>query len=432
MMNNQEVVDYAKSLDCVHCGLCLNTCPTYLATGLESRSPRGRIHLMRSLAEGSTNVDATMVDELDSCLMCRHCEVVCPSGVEYTDLLEHTREALGDHPSRSWLGRQLMRIGLRYILPSRRLTRYAANLLGAGQRLGIVKLLGGLGPLMRSSANLPAMPKAGERRPLDRRYPALGISQERVAILEGCVMPHFFGRVNRSTASVLQACGREVHAPEQSSCCGALHSHNGDLEMARTLAKQTIHNFESIRREDGTPAPVIVNSAGCSAQMKEYGKLLAADSEFAERAQRFAERVKDFSEYIAEEAMQEVRAVVGSGAEKLGEAITYDDPCHLCHAQGISDSPRALLDLLPAKRVELPGSDSCCGSAGLYATLRPEDSQEILEPKLEQLRQSGAKTLITANPGCQLQWQSGVTRLGLDVEVLHIAEAMERCLTPRS
>ena len=428
-MNSQDIVDYAKSLDCVHCGLCLQTCPTYVATGLESRSPRGRIHIMRSLAEGSASVDVALIDELDSCLLCRNCESVCPSGVEYGELLAHTREALADDSHRSWIGRQMMRLGLRTVLPSRDWIRLAAVMLSLGQRTGILKLTARfMGPLGRSSRALPPVPSLAERKPLKGHHPARGKRKAVVAMLEGCVMPIFFGRVNRATASVLQSCGRDVCVPALGTCCGALHAHNGDLEMARTLARQTIVAFDSVRETDGSPATVVVNSAGCSAQMKEYGHLLAGDAEFAERAQAFSARVRDFSEYLAQHAMVELHECINGEASTVRAPLTFDDPCHLCHAQDVRSEPRTLLDAVPTERVDLRDSESCCGSAGLYATLRPEDSREVLQPKLEALRDSGARTLVTANPGCQLQWQAGVAQAGMDVDVLHIAEVLARAI----
>lgn len=428
-MEAQTLVDYTKSLDCVHCGLCLSTCPTYVASGLESRSPRGRIHIMRSLAEGSAEVDVSLINELDSCLLCRNCETVCPSGVDYTHLLAHTREQLANDPRRSWLSRTLMRLGLRMVLPNRTVLRIMGVLLRAGEYSGIVPLLArALGPLGATLRNMPPVPPIGDQRLMHSANPAHRPSLGPIAFLEGCVMPVFFGRVNRASAKVLQHCGCDVHVPSGHTCCGALHAHNGDLEGARSLARKTIEAFDVITSPDGSPAPVIVNSAGCSAQMKEYGELLVDDPQFKDRAQAFAARVRDFSEYLADEALDELDGVLDEAAPDVPTPITFDDPCHLCHAQNVRSQPRVLLDRLPLERVNLHQSESCCGSAGLFAILRPAESQEILQPKLEALRASGARTLVTANPGCHLQWQAGVRRSGMDVEVLHIAEVLERSL----
>ncbi len=424
-MNAQDIVDYTKSLDCVHCGLCLRTCPTYRDTGRESASPRGRIHMMRSVAEGAAEVDQHLIEELDGCLVCRNCESVCPSGVEYNELIAHTRSALADSPHRSLLSRESMRFGLRSVLTSRSMIDLFALMLRLGQRFGMLSLAGTLG---KGAENLPDVPPAAERQRLAPVHPAQGKLEGEVAILEGCVMPVFFSHVNRATVEVLQAAGRQVHVPKGATCCGALQAHNGELETARQLAKQMIVSMEGPRDQTGDLLPVVVNSAGCAAQMKEYGSLLAEDPEFAERAEQFAARVKDFSEYLADEAGTRVAEALATDPPQIQSPLTFDDPCHLCHGQGVRSQPRELLDSVHVQRVEIDESESCCGSAGLFATLRPADSQRILDPRLGALRASGARTLVTANPGCQLQWQAGVKRDGLDVEVLHIAEVLQRSL----
>lgn len=425
-MNAAELVDYAKSLDCVHCGLCLRTCPTYQVSGRESSSPRGRIHLMRAVAEGTATVDDSLIDELDYCLMCRNCESVCPSGVEYAHLLAHTRDATASDPRRSWLSRVLLASGLRLVLPSPLLIELQALLLRAAQRSGLLALAGRwLGPLGRALKSLPTVPPRAERRRLPAFSPAEAPRRGTVAVLEGCVMPAFFGRVNRATVDALRAAGRDVRVPRDSTCCGALHAHNGDLDGARSLARRTIEDFERVRDEDGPQAPVVVNSAGCAAQMKEYGQLFEDDPQWRERAAAFSARVRDLSEFLADEDLDRLEPRLGAPAS-VATPIAFDDPCHLCHGQGVRSQPRTLLDATGLERVELDESESCCGSAGLYSTLRPDDSKEIFGLRLEALKKSGARTLVTANPGCQLQWESGVRAAGLDVEVLHVAEVLER------
>ncbi|MCB9916212.1 MAG: FAD-binding oxidoreductase [Planctomycetes bacterium] len=426
-LNPAELIDYAKSLDCVHCGLCVPSCPTYRLTGRESASPRGRIHMMRSVAEGTLEPDASFVDELDLCLACRNCESVCPSGVDYLHLLEHTRSGLKDSPARSWLARTMLAVGLEHVLTSRDMLSFSATVLRAAQRSGALKAAGAaLGTLGQGLAALPEVPPAAERRPLPETTPAEGVVEGAVATLEGCVMPEMLGRVNRATVRVLAAAGREVRCPSGPTCCGSLHAHNGDLVTARHLARQMIERYDALRDEAWQPLPVVVNSAGCSAHMKDYGRLLADDPEYAERAAAFAARTYDFAEYLAQHALE--RLAPQLGAPEVAGPITWDDPCHLCHGQGVRAEPRALLDAVDAPRVELADSESCCGSAGLYSALRPADSAAILAPKLEALERSGARTLVTANPGCQMQWAGGVARQGLDVEVLHLAELLARAL----
>jgi glycolate oxidase iron-sulfur subunit len=386
---------------------------------------------MRSLAEGEAEVDSFFIEELDYCLLCRNCESVCPSGVEFSHLMAYTRAAIAGDPQRSWLSRTLLRLGLRVVLPSRTLVAWQAGALGLLQRSGLLRLLGSrLGKVGRGLQNLPRVPARPERRALSAYNPADGSRRGAVAILEGCVMPALLGRVNRATVRVLQAAGRDVHVPRDSTCCGALHGHNGDLVGARALARRVIADYERVRDLDGSPATVVVNSAGCSAQMKEYGHLLAEDPLWRERAEAFSKRVRDFSEFLADEALGDLAPHLRSPRGVVGTPITFDDPCHLCHGQGVRSQPRTLLDALDLTRVELAESESCCGSAGLYSALRPDDSREILAPRLEALEACGARTLVTANPGCQLQWQAGVDAAGLEVEVLHIAEVLERSLAP--
>lgn len=424
---NSALVDYAKSLDCVHCGLCVRTCPTYQLTGRESASPRGRIHMMRSVAEGTMEPDASFIDELDLCLVCRHCESVCPSGVDYTHMIEHTRAGLARSPQRTWLSRTLLGLGLRRVLTSRAMISLTATGLRFAQQLGLLRLFGrALGTVGRSLLTMPEVPPARERRPLPPLTPAVGSADETVAVLEGCVMPALLGRVNRATVRVLAAAGSEVRCPSGPVCCGSLHAHNGDMDTARALARKMIDAFEDVRDADGAPAPVVVNSAGCSAHMKDYGHLLEDDPAYAARAAAFASRTFDLSEHLVRRGLGRLGAKLG--APQVQAPIAWDDPCHLCHGQGVRDEPREVLSAIEVEQVPLADSESCCGSAGLYSSLRPDDSRAILAPRLDALEASGARTLVTGNPGCHLQWTSGVAERDLGVEVLHLAELLDRAL----
>jgi glycolate oxidase iron-sulfur subunit len=414
-MKPQTLIDYTRSLDCIHCGLCIQICPTYQLTAAEPSSPRGRIHLMRSVAEGDIEPDASFAEEMDFCLLCRHCESVCPSGVEFGAMMEHTRDGLAP---KTRIGRLAKRLGFQ-LLTSRTQLRLASATLRLLQQTGLARLLAALlGKHGAALAKLPPVPPASRRRPLPEHTPATTTESTPVALLEGCVMPHLLGDVNRATLRVLAASGHTVQVPKQQpTCCGSLHAHNGELDQARAIAKQTIAAFEE------TPdLPIVTNSAGCGSHMKEYANLFAEDATWRTRAERFSARVRDLSEVL------EPRALRPIAAAQIRTPITYDDPCHLCHGQGIRSEPRALLDATGLEQVELEDSESCCGSAGIYSALRPSDAAAILQPKLESLRASGAKTLVTANPGCQLQWQSGIEAASLDVEVLHLAELLERTL----
>lgn len=403
--NAKELVDYAASLDCIHCGLCVTSCPTWKITGVESSSPRGRIHLMRAVAEGELEPDADYVEEMEFCLLCRHCESVCPSGVRFGAMMEIARDGITRKVGRP-LGQRFARwIGFRVLLPNTFLLRVGATLGRLAQKLGLPRF------------GAPAIPPASEWKALPSRTPARGERLGEVAVLEGCVMPLLYGRVNRATVEVLARSGFDVHCPEPRTCCGSLHAHNGDLEGARMLARRTIAAFETV------PGEIVVNSAGCSAHMKDYGHLLKDDAAWHERAEAFVARVRDLSQFLATDRCS---ARLASESRRSDVAlVTYDDPCHLCHGQGIRSQPRKLLDAIPGlRRVEMQGSESCCGSAGIYSLLRPATAAEILDPKIRALVESGAKTLVTANPGCQMQWEAGLARAGVDVRVAHLAEIL--------
>jgi len=422
----RALVDYAASLDCIHCGLCLSTCPTYQLTGAESSSPRGRIYMMRGVAEGRLDPAAeAYAEELDFCLVCRHCESVCPAGVRFGEMMELARDGLARVARRTRRERFARWLAFDVVLPSRAWLRFSMSALAFAQETGVLRLLapllGARGAALRS---LPRVPGRRERAPLPERTPARGASRGAVLVLEGCVMPELYGRVNRASVEVLAAIGFESRCPRGHACCGALHAHNGDLEGARALARTTIEAFEALADGQEGGLPVIVNSAGCGAHMKAYGHLLRDDPEWKERAARFASRVRDFSEFVAREATPAWRPRLDAGA--LGR-LAYDDPCHLCHGQQIRAEPRTLLDRVEGlARVELEGSESCCGSAGIYSVLRPADSQAVFAGKLAALRRSGAEVLVTANPGCQIQWEAGLARAGEPVVVLHLAEVLAR------
>lgn len=416
-MKPAEVVDYAKSLDCIHCGLCLRTCPTYQLTGAESSSPRGRIYLMRAVAEGQlAATDPHYREEMDFCLACRHCESVCPAGVRFGEMIETARAGLEQTQPRGILARAARRIGFGTVLRSRFWLSIVASSMRLAQVTGAARLLGKLG---RPLVEMPTVPPKSERAPLPTSTPAVGARRGEVAMLEGCAMRELYGRVNRATVEVLTGIGFESKVPAGHVCCGALHAHNGDIEGARELARSTIEHFELC-----SSGPVVVNSAGCGAHMKAYGHLLADDAAWRERAGRFSARVKDFSEFVAAELPTELKGELG---KELG-TLAYDDPCHLCHGQQVRSQPRTLLERSGAARVELPDSESCCGSAGIYSMLRPTDSKAVFAKKAAAFRACGADTLVTANPGCHMQWESGLAREGVKARVLHLAEVMAAAL----
>ena len=430
-----KLVDYVKSLDCIHCGLCLQTCPTFRLTGQEASSPRGRIHLMRAVAEERLEADAAFADEMEFCLLCRHCESVCPAGVQFGSMMEFTRGALERAQPRGRQRALLRWLGFRLALPHRLVLRLAGSLLRAGQLLRLDRLADRmLGD--RGLRYLPRVPPLAARRLLPRRVAPEGalrgevallgnVQQREIALLEGCVMPEFHARVNRATARSLARLGFGVRVPAV-ACCGSLHAHNGDLEGARTLARTLIAAFEREHDANASSLGIVVNSAGCGAHLKELHHLFPSGDTWHARAAALAKRVRDYSEVVAP-LLPDVRSKLGP--PPLPQPITWDDPCHLCHGQNVRGEPRSVLDALPGlARVELEDSESCCGSAGIYSLLRPEASRAVLAKKLADLGRSGARTLVTANPGCQMQWESGLARAGSSVRVVHLAELVDAAL----
>jgi len=432
--NERDLVDYTATLDCIHCGLCLETCPTYSLTGAETSSPRGRIHLMRAVAENNLVPDAEYRDELEFCLVCRHCESVCPAGIHMGEMMTVARDSMYRSAPRPLLERVGRRLGFGVLLPNRTALRLAGSLLRIGQQSGLLPWLATSSPVLKTQlqalAALPPVAPANQRPLLPRHTPASGSARPGAApvawMLEGCVMPELYPEVNRSTARVLAHLGSEVRTTRDSVCCGALHAHNGDLEGARALAKKLIRSYED-DQATSVPSPIVVNSAGCGAHMKELAHLFEEQDGWHERASKLAARVVDFSEYVAP-LLAESREPLHS---TRSGSVTWDSPCHLCHGQSIRDEPLELLrsvELPNGELVELHSAESCCGSAGIYSALRPKDSAEILAPKLDALEATGAKTLVTSNPGCQLQWQSGIRARGLKIEVKHLAELLDEAL----
>ncbi|HUR28808.1 MAG TPA: heterodisulfide reductase-related iron-sulfur binding cluster [Planctomycetota bacterium] len=424
-MNDKELVDYAHTLDCIHCGLCLRTCPTYQLTGNESSSPRGRIALMRAVAEDRLDArEPEYGEELDFCLVCRHCESVCPAGVRFGEMMEHARSQITRAVERPFSVRFVRWAGFSRGLRSRFLLARAHGALRLAQESGMLAPLANLlGTRGAALASLPSVPPARERELLPLFTPAQGTRRGVVSMLEGCVMPELFGRVNRATARVLATLGFDVRTTRAMVCCGALHAHNGELEGARELARTMIAAFEATDAKGEPATPIVVNSAGCGAHMKELGRLLEGDAAWSERARRFAERVVDFSEFVAPRLAPELALRLPP------RRIAYDDPCHLCHGQKIRREPRAILDRIAGlERVEMPGSESCCGSAGIYSILRPDDARAVLAPKLAEFAATGADTLVTANPGCQLQWRMGLDRAQSSASVVHVAELLDAAL----
>ncbi len=424
---------------CIGCGLCLPACPTYEIARTEMEGPRGRIALMRAASQGRVDVGGAFREHLDSCLGCRSCETACPSGVRYGALLEQTREVTYADRPHSRLERLARWVCLRQLLPHRRRLRVLAGLARAARAVGLVRLAEmELVPdwLRRPAALLP--PPDGEGGGISaalRPAPAIGDRRGTVALFRGCVQDAFLPAVNAATVRVLQRNGYQVHFPAGETCCGAAALHMGEKELARELARRNLEAFDPSRGEPAELDAIVSNAGGCGAMLKEYPELLADGLTGARdpAAELFAGKVCDVSEFLAD------RLHVPPDGTTLGrppeggptKRATYADSCHLRHAQKVASAPRDLLRRIPGlELVELARPDFCCGSAGVYNLLRPEDADRVLDVKMEDLRATGAELIVTTNPGCQLQLAAGVRRAGLDARVVHLVELLDRAYGP--
>jgi glycolate oxidase iron-sulfur subunit len=416
-----------KLLACVHCGLCLEACPTYVHTGDENDSPRGRIYLMRAVEERRLPVESNAFrTHINRCLGCRACESVCPAGVEYGQLLEAARADLEQTEMSRRRGRSLrsglLHFALRHIWlhPARlrfafALTRHLRN-----SRLPRLLIRTRLARLLSTrlefalsllDSSMPGGPKRHQRR----AQVTTGRAQREALLFKGCVMEGLFSRVNDATARVLAANGCAVSSPQGQGCCGALHAHAGDMEGARRLARRNIDAFNH-----PAGAEIITNAGGCGALLVSYGHLLKDDADYAGRASEFSARVRDISQQLASTGIRH-------GAEMNESVTTYDASCHLLYGQKASDEPLAMLEAIPGLRFSpLEGSEVCCGGAGVYNLLEPEMSGRVLGEKLSHIKATGAQTLATGNPGCHMQIGAGA-RLGVikELRVCHPVELLD-------
>lgn len=381
--------------DCVHCGFCLPTCPTYLLWGEEMDSPRGRINLMEQGLNGEP-MSAEMVSHFDACLGCMACLTACPSGVQYDKLINATRAQVERHHQRP-VGQRLLREAIFALFPYPRRLRALRGPLRAYQRSGLAALVNRSRVLERHAPQLATMariapPVGGPRGRPPERVPARGPRRAVIGMLTGCVQSAFFPDVNAATARVLAAEGCDVIVPRHQGCCGALSMHTGRQDEAAQFARHTIATFDRA----GVDA-IVVNAAGCGSAMKEYAHLLRDDPNWAERAEAFRARVRDLSELLTD---------LGPAAPRhpLPLRVAYQDACHLSHAQGIRDHPRSLLrDIPELDLAEIAEPDICCGSAGVYNLLEPEPARELGDRKATSVLATGADVLVTANPGCLMQ-----------------------------
>jgi glycolate oxidase iron-sulfur subunit len=403
-------------LDCVHCGLCLTSCPTYRALGSEMDSPRGRIYLMRAFDEGRAQITESFSEHMFRCLDCRACETACPSGVQFGRMMEDMRAVIVRGKGAS----ATARLVLNHIFPYPGRFRLAARLLALYQRSGAQSLvrsgpmrglLGAIAPTLAAAEALTPQVESDQGIQPGSVHKADGRRVGGVAFFTGCVMNSMLGSINRASVRLLQAAGYDVFVPGDQICCGALANHAGLRETAEKMAASNVRAFAAKDFE-----AIIVNAAGCGAMLKEYRHLLPD-------AAGFSSKVKDISEFLAG---TRIRERLG---KPLKRRVGYDDPCHLVHGQRVRAEPRALLAAIPGiEFVEIEGADQCCGSAGVYNITQNELSMKILDAKMEKIRAAGVEVLVTGNPGCMFQFRYGAQRAGIQLEVVHPVELLASAL----
>jgi glycolate oxidase iron-sulfur subunit len=402
---------------CVHCGMCLASCPTYRITGQEMSSPRGRLWLMSAVSQGRLSVDDPLFQEqMYQCLNCRACEAVCPSGVQYGPLVEAARFQIEQRLDRPVTQRIARKVMLDWTFSDMRKMGAVAKMTGLYQTTGLQKVARKSGVLkLLGLSDMEKMAPATKGKPLKPGKESWKATKpERAASLfNGCIMGTAFGDTNRAACRVMARNGADVDVPACQGCCGALQVHSGMFDIAREMARANIDAFEQ-----DPDRPIVVTAAGCGSTLKEYGHLLKDDPEYAERAHAFSKRVKDFSEFVAAEN----RETPGPIRRK----ITYQDACHLAHAQRIAAQPRELLKSIPELEfVEMRESSLCCGSAGIYNILRPEMARRLGERKVGHIIETGATEVVTANPGCAIQIATLLREAGSDIKVRHIADFLD-------
>lgn len=405
---------------CVHCGFCLPACPTYRETMRERSSPRGRIWLIKAVSEGKLDIrDETFQEEMSLCLNCRACEPACPSGVKYGELVEGARAQILkiDPPSRPTRAVQKVTFDGLFASPGR--FRAASSALRLYQRSGVQTAVRKTGVLDKiGMATKEAMlPELSERFlvPGREHWPAVGERRGSVALLAGCIMSTAYAEIHRATARVLARNGWDVVIAPEQGCCGALAIHAGDFDAGRKMARKNIDAFSNPEFD-----AILSNAAGCGASMKEYDYLLRDDPAYAAKAKRFVSRMKDVTEFLAEAGLRE-------SPGRLEMTVTYQEPCHLVHAQRVARQPRDLLAAIPGLTlIEMPESSLCCGSAGIYNLIQPEMSTGLLKRKLDNAATTGTATIVSANPGCMLQLEAGIRQRGTHVEVVHIMTLLDR------
>jgi glycolate oxidase iron-sulfur subunit len=403
-------------LDCIHCGLCLSSCPTYRVLGSEMDSPRGRIYLMRAYDEGRAKITDSFVEHMFRCLDCRACETACPSGVHFGHMMEEMRGRIVEDRQAHWIARLM----LNHVFPHPWRFQLASRMLQFYRATGMQSLVRATGLLKRVAPKMAAaealMPEIGIESgvPLGSHHRAEGKKQGTVAFFTGCVMNSMMGSINKASIRLLTAAGYDVVVPGAQICCGALANHAGLRETAGNMARTNIAAFDADKVD-----AIIINAAGCGAMLKEYPLLGNGVS----GAEKFSSKVKDIAEFLVSTRVSERLKV------RLERRVGYDDPCHLIHGQGVKNEPRKLLKAIPGINfVEVEGADQCCGSAGIYNITQNELSMEILDRKMEKIQKAGIDILATGNPGCMFQFRYGAKKFGMKLEVAHPVELLARSL----
>jgi len=406
---------------CVHCGFCLEVCPTYQQLGDENESPRGRVYLIKAAAEGRLPMDEALIDPVFNCLDCRACETVCPSGVQVGALIEEARgQVFQGKPAQGMAG-TLQKLFLRKVFPHparlRRLGTWIRFYQKSGVQLAVRKTrLLRLLPqnLQDMEAIMPEVLPAGALRSLPARIPvSQGAVKGHAALFTGCVMDVMFSEVNRATARVANRNGLEIHVPKAQICCGALQVHAGDRDQARQMAR---HNIDVFLAENVDY--IVINAAGCGAAMKEYPELFREDPEYLQKAHLFSSKVRDIAELLLEVGFEQPQG-------RVEKTVTYHDACHLCHAQKVRAQPRQLLQSIPGLQlVEMADSERCCGSAGIYNLSHPDMAGQLLARKMDDVP-SGVSTIAMGNPGCMMQIKVGAHQRKMRLDVVHTVELLD-------
>jgi glycolate oxidase iron-sulfur subunit len=417
-------LDYSIVQQCMHCGMCLPSCPTYAETLQERSSPRGRIALMRAVADSRLEVSEAFAEEMYFCLGCLACQSACPAGVDYAELIETARAEVERQGVLATSKRTLIRGALlRWLFTSRRRLQGVGRVLRLYQRSGLERFVRAAGLLRLAPKTLrdlePLTPRVSPRFTDDlfrRHYQQRNQPQptRRVGLISGCVQDIAFAPVNADTIEALQANGCHVEVPPAQQCCGSLHGHNGETEIARRLARANLDAFDLSRLD-----AVVVNAGGCGSHVRHYDRLLADDVGYRERATEWSRKVCDVSELLVEFGARPPRAPL-TGADGGTLRVTYHESCHLKHGQGVSSAPRQLLARIPGvELVELAEADWCCGSAGIYNITQPEMSAILLKRKTDHLAATAAEVVATGNPGCAVQIEHGMRKAGLAARVEH-------------